>query len=250
MRILITNDDGWGAGGILSLVKVMRQLGEVIVLAPDGPRSGQSNAITTDSPIRIKQVLNEPGLAVYTCNGTPTDCVKAAFYTVFKDAKPDLVCSGINHGDNGSINVIYSGTMGAVLEGCTHDVLSIGFSLSDYSHEADFSLFEPYILRITKRLLELPRKENLCWNINAPKGEIKGVRLTRQCRGYWDKEFQPYTDPGGQTFYLLTGRFVNAEPDSPDTDQFANAHGFVSVTPTTIDLTDYECLNTINIGLE
>lgn len=250
MRILITNDDGWGAKGILTLVRIMRQLGEVTVVAPDGPRSGQSNAITVLQPLRFKKIQEEPGLTVYTCNGTPTDCVKLAIHQIFEGQNPDLVCSGINHGDNGMVNVIYSGTMGAVFEGCARGITSIGFSICNHNPDADFSYFEPHVLELTKRILALPKKVCQCWNINCPIGPVKGVKLTRHCHGYWDKEYQEYTDPTGGKFYILTGQFINTEPEATDTDQYANRQGYISVSPTTIDMTDKEWTASINTGLE
>ena len=250
MRILITNDDGWGTNGILTLVEVMRELGDVTVVAPDGGRSGQSNAISVLKPLRLKKIQDEPGLAVYISNGTPTDCIKLGIHELFRDALPDLVVSGINHGDNGMVNVIYSGTMGAVFEGCAKGIPSIGFSLCDHDMDADFSYFRPHVLELTKRILALPKREYLCWNINCPVGPVKGVKITRHCHGYWDKEYVAYEDPVGGTFYILTGYFVNTEPEAADTDQYANAHGYISVTPTTIDMTDKQWTDWIHTGLE
>lgn len=250
MNILITNDDGWGSKGLNVLVETMRMLGDVTVVAPDGPRSGQSNAISVLTPLRLRKLKDEPGLTVYTSNGTPTDCIKLGVHVLFPKALPDLVVSGINHGDNGMVNVIYSGTMGAVFEGCSRGIPSIGFSLCDHNPDADFSFFQPHILRITKAILAQPHRQCLCWNINCPIGPVKGTRITRHCHGYWDKEYVPYTDPVGGTFYMLTGQFVNTEPDAPDTDQYANAHGYISITPTTIDMTDFAWTNSTDTGLE
>ena len=250
MNILITNDDGWGSKGILALVEVMRRLGDVTVVAPDGPRSGQSNAITVLQPLRLKKIIEEPGLTVYLSNGTPTDCVKLAVHRLFADKQLDLVVSGINHGDNGMVNVIYSGTMGAVFEGCARGITSIGFSICDHNPNADFSFFQPHVEELTRRILKLPKRDWQCWNINCPIGPVKGTKITRHCHGYWDKEFQTYKDPMGAEFFMLTGAFVNTEPDAPDTDQYANAHGYISVTPTTIDMTDKQWTDSIYTGLE
>ncbi|MBR3647255.1 MAG: 5'/3'-nucleotidase SurE [Paludibacteraceae bacterium] len=250
MNILITNDDGWGAKGLLTLIDTMRLLGDVTVVAPDGPRSGQSNAISVLTPLRLKKVQEEPGLRVYLTNGTPTDCIKLGIFALFPDAKPDLVVSGINHGDNGMVNVIYSGTMGAVFEGCARGIPSIGFSLCDHDPDADFSFFQPHVLRLTKAILALPQRDCMCWNINCPVGPVKGARLTRHCHGYWDKEYIAYEDPTGKPFYMLTGHFVNTELEATDTDQYANAHGYISVTPTSIDMTDYAWTKSTNTGLE
>lgn len=250
MKILISNDDGWGAKGILTLVRAMRQLGEVTVVAPSGPRSGQSNAITVAQPIHLSLVSEEPGLTVYTCSGTPSDCVKAALNVLHPTEDGtggfDLLVSGINHGDNGCINVIYSGTMGAVFVGLEHHIPSIGFSLCDHNPDADFSFLEPYLVPLTEQYLRMAKEGPLCaWNVNAPTGKIEGVRATRQTRGYWDKEFAPYTDPMGRPFYMLAGEFVNEEPDAEDTDQWATSHHLISVTPTLVDTTDYRALSAL-----
>ena len=181
--ILITNDDGVNAPGIRVLIRLMKQIGNVIVVAPDGPRSGQSNAITVHTPVRYRLLESSDGLTVYSCNGTPTDCVKLAFNDII-DQDPDLVVAGINHGSNSAINVIYSGTMGAVLEGCQHGVASIGFSLCDHAHEADFTTFEPYILQIARETLKNGLPENICLNVNAPVGEILGTRITQIGRAH------------------------------------------------------------------
>lgn len=260
MKILITNDDGWGAKGILTLVRVMRTFGEVLVVAPDGPRSGQSSAISVFKPVTLQKVQEEEGLTVYTCSGTPADCVKMALHVVCPDSKPDLICSGINHGDNGTVNVLYSGTMGAVFVGCEHGIRSIGWSLCDHNPDADFSFFEPHICELTKRILNTPNQAGLCWNINAPVGPINGARITRQEQGYWTKEWQKYTDPAGRVFYMLTGEFVSTEnklelaefsADEIPTDHAANRAGCIAVTPTTIDMTNYSaCNDSTNTGLE
>jgi 5'-nucleotidase len=242
--ILITNDDGADAKGIGVLTALMTQIGDVVVVAPDGPRSAQSNALTVTHPIRLKLLEEREGLVRYSCTGTPTDCVKLALNEIF-DTPPDLLVSGINHGSNSAINVIYSGTMGAVLEGCENGILSIGFSLCDYSLNADFSSFEPFILQITREALKNGLPHATCLNVNAPMGEINGIRVVRQCDGRWTKEFEKRTDPHGRAYYWLTGSFENHEPTSEDTDEWALEHGFVSVVPTKIDLTAYQAIEAI-----
>lgn len=242
--ILITNDDGDMANGISVLTRLMCELGDVIVMAPDGARSGQSNAITVTQPVRYRLLEKTEGLTRYSCTGTPTDCVKLALNEIL-ERKPDLLVSGINHGSNSAINVIYSGTMGAVLEGCENGITSIGFSLCDHSYNADFSIFEPYILKITKTVLEQGLPYGICLNVNAPIGAIKGVRITRQCEGHWTKEFAKRIDPAGRSYFWLTGHFENHEPDAQDTDEWALANGYISVVPTKIDLTAYDMLETI-----
>ena len=243
--ILITNDDGDTANGIAVLTRLMMQIGEVIVVAPDGPRSAQSNALTVTHPIRFKLLETAEGLTRYSCTGTPTDCVKLALNEIL-DRKPDLLVSGINHGSNAAINVIYSGTMGAVLEGCENGILSIGFSIDNHSLSADFKHFEEYILQITRTALANGLPEGICLNVNSPKDEIKGVRVCRQCVGHWTKEFAKRTDPQGRSYFWLTGHFENHEPEAQDTDEWALANGYVSVVPTKIDLTAYEAMNIVN----
>ena len=240
--ILITNDDGGTSKGIAVLTRLMMQLGDVVVMAPDGVCSAQSNAITITRPLRYKKIEERAGLLSYDCDGTPTDCVKLALSELFHDRKPDLLVSGINHGANSAINVIYSGTMGAVLEGCENEIPSIGFSIADYMPDADFSLFEPYILKITEQVLKNPLPYGYCLNVNCPVGEIKGVKTARQCKGKWVEGYERRIDPYGQPYFWITGRFDNHEPEAIDTDEWALANGFISIVPTKIDMTAYELI--------
>jgi len=242
--ILITNDDGHDANGIAVLTRLMMKIGDVVVVAPDGPRSAQSNALTVTHPIRFKKIEEKEGLVRYICTGTPTDCVKLALNEIV-ERKPDLVVAGINHGSNSAINVIYSGTMGAVLEGCENGILSIGFSICNHSMDADFSVFEPYILKITQEALRNGLPHATCLNVNAPVGEIKGVKAARQCDGRWTKEYAMRTDPRGGSYFWLTGNFENHEPESTDTDEWALDHGYVSIVPTKIDLTAYQAMDDV-----
>ncbi|MCM1034900.1 MAG: 5'/3'-nucleotidase SurE [Paludibacter sp.] len=250
MEILITNDDGWQAKGIQTLARLMQTIGHVTVVAPDGARSGQSNAITIQQPIRLRKVLENANITAYTTNGTPSDCVKLALNVIYKGGKPDLVVSGINHGSNAAINVIYSGTMGAAFVAAEHGIPAIGFSLCDHHPDADFSAFEPYIIKLTRQIISASLPYGTCININAPVGEIQGVRLTRQCIGHWEKELKEYTDPHGEPFYMLVGEFINHEPEAEDTDEWALKHGYIALTPNSIDLTDYKWIDSTNIGLE
>lgn len=237
MEILITNDDGWGAKGIMTIVRLMETLGHVTVIAPDGVRSGMSNAITFNK-ITMQKVEETATRTVYTTNGTPSDCVKLGIHIVYGGKHPDLLVSGINHGSNAAINVIYSGTMGAVFVGAENNIRSIGFSLNSYDPDADFSFFEPYILQITKEILALKDiPYGQCWNVNAPTGEILGIRHTRQCKGYWDEEVATLQDEEGNTYYKLGGAFHNNEPEAEDTDEWALAHGYISITTSTVDTT-------------
>jgi 5'-nucleotidase len=243
--ILITNDDGDTARGIQILTQLMCQLGNVVVVAPDGPRSAQSNALTVTHPIRFKLTEETVGLKRYSCTGTPTDCIKLALNEIV-ERKPDLIVSGINHGSNAAVNVIYSGTMGAVLEGCENGIPSIGFSICDHSFNADFSHFESYILKIASKTLEKGLPRGICLNVNAPVGTIKGIKTARQCDGQWTKEFARRTDPQGRLYFWLTGNFENFEPQSEDTDEWALNNGYVSIVPTKIDMTAYDFLNDIS----
>ena len=250
MEILITNDDGWGTKGILTLVRILTQLGHVTVVAPDGPRSGMSNAITVNQPIYLRRLEDanwgtedwHKNATIYTTNGTPSDCVKLAIDVVFEgdSTKIDLLASGINHGSNAGINVIYSGTMGACFVGAEHGIPSIGYSIDDHSADADFSHMERYILELTRHLIEQKMPYGVCYNINAPVGALEGVKWTRQCRGYWTKEMIESTDEQGNKCYRLGGEFVNIEPEADDTDHWAMNNHYLSVHPCTIDQTAYE----------
>lgn len=242
--ILITNDDGADARGIEVLTRLMCQLGDVVVVAPDGPRSAQSNALTVTHPIRFNKIEEKENLVRYSCTGTPTDCVKLALNEIL-ERKPDLLVSGINHGSNAAINVIYSGTMGAVLEGCENGIPSIGFSVCDHSPIADFSHFESYILKVATATLENGLAHGVCLNVNAPKGPISGIKVARQCDGRWTKEFAKCTDPHGKAYYWLTGNFENHEPQAEETDEWALDNGFISIVPTKIDMTAYEAMSVI-----
>ena len=242
--ILITNDDGDNAPGIDTLTKLMLQIGEVVVMAPDGPRSGQSNALTFTQPVRFKLLEKKENLTRYSCTGTPTDCVKLALHEVL-DRKPDLLVSGINHGSNAAINIIYSGTMGAVLEGAENSILSIGLSVCDHALDTDFSPFEPYILQICKKAINEGLPYGVSLNVNCPIGEVKGIKIARQCQGNWTKEYEKRIDPRGGDYYWLTGKFNNHEPEANDTDEWALANGYISIVPSNIDMTDYDTLQTI-----
>lgn len=239
MEILITNDDGYQARGLQVLTKVMRQIGNVTVVAPDGPRSGQSTAITVTQPLRLTLREETSDYRLYISNGTPTDCIKLALSELFAEHKPDLIVSGINHGSNAAISVIYSGTMGAVMEGCENGIFSIGYSICDHCSDVDFSNFEPYILSITRQMLEKRLPYGTCLNINAPVGDIKGIKIARQCKGHWAKEFEKRIDPTGKPYYWLTGFFQNHEPEATDTDEWALANGYISIVPVNIDMTNY-----------
>ncbi|NCA79113.1 MAG: 5'/3'-nucleotidase SurE [Sphingobacteriia bacterium] len=240
--ILITNDDGITSKGIAELITMARQFGDVVVVAPDGPRSAQSNALTVEVPLYFEKLPDDnTGSELYKCSGTPTDCVKLALNQVL-DRKPDLLLAGINHGSNAAVSVIYSGTMGAVFEGCINRIPAIGLSICDHRQDADFSMAIPYFSAIVRKFMEHPL-EGICLNVNAPIGEIKGVKVCRQTKGYWAKEFEPQISPNGNKYFWLTGYFVNLEPNDSQTDEWALANGFISVVPTHVDMTAYNVLN-------
>lgn len=241
--ILITNDDGIHAKGLQSLIDCLRPLGDLFVVAPDGPRSAQSSALTVTTPLRVKKTLEEGGLTVYTCNGTPADCVKLALNQLCP-RKPDIVVSGINHGMNSSISIIYSGTMGAALEGCVNGIPAIGFSLSSYDSHAEFSKAMKYAYAITKKTIATGLPRTICLNVNVPDTEhIKGISICRQSEGYWAEEFIRREDPSGKHYYWLTGEFINAEKQNNDTDEWALENGYVSIVPVKVDMTAYEYMD-------
>ncbi len=237
--ILVCNDDGITAPGIRTLVKIMNELGDVIVVAPDGPQSGMGHAITINGILRCDPIhLDDGPQSEYSCTGTPVDCVKLAVNVVLP-RKPDLVVSGINHGSNSSINVIYSGTMSAAMEGCLEGVPSIGFSLCDYSWEADFEPAIPHIKKIAQETLAKGLPRGICLNVNIPKYEGKeyaGIKVVRQCQGNWEEEFDQRTDPRKRNYYWLTGKFVNYD-EGQDTDEWALENYYISVVPIQSDLT-------------
>lgn len=243
--ILVTNDDGYFAPGINSLIEMVRPLGDVVVVAPDTGSSGMSHAITIKLPLRLTQIKKEPGLLFYKATGTPVDCVKLAINQVL-NRKPDILVSGINHGSNSSISVIYSGTMGAAIEGCLNGVPSIGFSLCSHSMDADFSLVVKYGVDIVKDVLTRGLPDYTCLNVNfpvIPESEFRGIKVCRQARGVWKEEYEKRVDPHGGTYYWLTGNFISHEEDSTDTDDWALDHNFASIVPVNPDFTDTQNIN-------
>jgi len=241
--IFLTNDDSYRSKGFAAAIEIAKQFGRVIAIAPDSPQSGMSQAITIYNPLYLRKVREEEGVTVYSLNGTPVDCVKMAFDHLFREERVDLVISGINHGSNAAVNVLYSGTMGAAIEAAFYNIPSIGLSLTDHDLDADFEGAVKYGAKIVEAVLgdeTLPTP--LCLNVNVPNipcEEIKGVRFARQTRGYWREEFFKRTDPHGREYFWLTGAFSNAEPQSEDTDEWALANGYVAVVPVQVDLTAY-----------
>lgn len=246
--ILITNDDGIHAPGIIALVKVAQKFGDVFVVAPDQPQSGMGHAITINSTIRVEKINAHVGAEAWSCSGTPVDCVKMAVNKLLP-RKPDLCLSGINHGANHSINIIYSGTMSAAMEGAIEGIPSIGFSLLNYSIDADFSATQYFCEKIISSVLENGLPQGVCLNVNVPKlraDEIKGVKVCRQAKGTWIEELDERTDPSGRKYYWLTGFFKNFETEVHDTDAWALENGFVSVVPSQFDLTSYSAIKDLN----
>jgi len=246
-NILVTNDDGVASKGLRALIEEASRFGRVTVVAPEHGMSGMSHAITMSNPLYLREVRRRDDVAVYACSGTPVDCVKLAIDHVMKDEAPTLVLSGINHGANSNISVIYSGTLGAAMEGFSYGIPSIGFSLIDHDTEADLTAARHYVRRVLATVLEHNGNAPVCLNVNVPTlplEDIKGIRVCRQTKGYWMEEFVRKSDPRGRDYYWLTGRFVNLEPDDPDTDEWALANGYVSVVPVTLDLTDYSRMET------
>lgn len=248
--ILVTNDDGIFAPGIKALAKIASKFGDIVVVAPDKPQSGMGHAITINSTIRIQKTNFHNAKIEYSCTGTPVDCVKMAMNSILKK-RPDLVISGINHGSNSSINVIYSGTMSAAIEGALEGTPSIGFSLCDYSIEADFTQAEKFIEKIIEQTLKNKMPKGVCLNVNIPKltaDVIKGIKVVRQAKANWVERFDERKDPYGREYYWLTGEFVNFEPEALDTDEWALSNGYISVVPTQADLTAHNALKEFNFN--
>lgn len=239
--ILITNDDGISAPGIRNLVEAVRGLGKIVVVAPDKPQSGMGHAITIGNPLRLHPMHHLfEGVEAWQCSGTPVDCVKLAVDKVLR-RKPDLCLSGINHGSNHSINVIYSGTMSAAVEAAIESIPSVGFSLLDYSVEADFTAARKYVRIIVEEVLAHPMDKHLILNVNfpaIPDALIKGIKVCRQAYAKYEEDFLERNDPTGKKYYWLTGKFVNFDKGR-DTDVWALEHNYVSVVPVQFDMTNY-----------
>lgn len=243
--ILITNDDGYQAKGIEALIDSVKDLGDIIVVAPDGPRSGMSSAITSLQPLRVYLISESQNIKVYATTGTPVDCVKLGI-SELAERRPDIVLSGVNHGSNAAVAVLYSGTMGAAIEGAVFKIPSIGFSLLDHSHNADFTYSKKYIHTITKQVLEDGLPSGTCLNVNIPKGDdIKGIRVCRQTSGQWVNEFMQSKDGADKDIYWLTGNFENDEPSDEMTDEWALANRYVSVVPVKVDMTNHDLIASI-----
>ena len=246
--ILVTNDDGITAPGLRTLIEIMNEIGEVFVVAPDSPQSAMGHAITINSTLHCHKIkVTEGPQEEYSCSGTPADCVKLAVNELL-DRKPDLCVSGINHGSNSSINVIYSGTMSAAMEAGIEGIPAIGFSLLDFQWNADFNPLRNYIRQITLEALSHGIPKDVVLNVNFPKlkeEEIKGIKICRQARANWVEEFDKRTTPMGREYYWLTGTFVN-EDKGEDTDEWALSQGYISIVPTQFDLTAHHSIQQLN----
>lgn len=242
--ILVTNDDGITAPGIFALVEAMKPLGKCVVVAPDSPQSAMGHAITLNDPLRLEVVDIFGEVEAYQCSGTPVDCVKLAVDKILH-RKPDLCVSGINHGSNSSINVIYSGTMSAAMEAAIEGIPAIGFSVLDYSFHADMQLSKEVAGAIAKHVIDYGLPEGVLLNVNMPKlpvEELQGIMICRQALAKWQEEFDERIDPRGKKYYWLTGKFVNYD-SSPETDEWALSHGYVSVVPVQYDLTAHGAID-------
>jgi 5'-nucleotidase len=247
--ILVSNDDGITSKGIRVLVNIMKKLGEVVVLAPDSPQSGMGHAITIGETLRLYEEDIFEDVQAYKSSGTPADCVKLAKHYVLKDRKPDLIVSGINHGSNTSISVLYSGTMSAAIEGALEGYPSIGFSLCDYSSKADFSHVEEYVYKISKQVLENGLAKGVALNVNFPpkrNERIKGVKICRQAHAKWQEEFSERFDPNGRKYFWMAGNFVNFDKGE-DNDEWAIANNYVSIVPCQYDLTAHPAISQITV---
>ena len=241
--ILITNDDGYNAKGLLSLVESVAEIGEVVIVAPDRPQSGMGHAITVNEPIRCYETELFEEIKAYCCTGTPVDCIKMGLY-ILNNRVPDLILSGINHGSNVSTNVLYSGTMAAAVEGALEGIPSIGFSLTTYSSNANFNASKKIVKAITKQVLNNSLKKGVCLNVNIPDVKfelIKGIKVCRQARAFWDDTFDKRSDPLGKDYYWLTGSF-SSKDQSLDADIHYLKENYVTVVPTQFDMTCYDSL--------
>jgi 5'-nucleotidase len=243
--ILLTNDDGLYAAGLKTLLEVVEEFGKVVMISTTESMSGMSQALTVKTPLRVKLLEETDRHRIYASNGTPTDSVKLAINQLL-ERMPDMVVSGINHGANASVSVLYSGTMAAALEGCLYGIDSVGFSLNNFSPAADFSVCKKYIRQVMKKIEKNPLPKGICLNVNipsVPRDQIKGLKVCRQAKGNWREEFEKRKDPMGKTYYWLTGVFQNHEPEATDTDEWAIANNWVSVVPVSVDMTAHGFIN-------
>ena len=244
--ILISNDDGYQAKGINCLIDMIRDLADILVCAPDSARSGFSCAFSAADYLTLTPRHQEEGLEIWSCNGTPVDCVKLALNQFCADRLPDMVIGGINHGDNASVNTHYSGTMGVTMEGCMKYIPSVAYSICDHRMDADFEPLRPYIHDMTARVLAEGLPKGVCLNINFPlTPSFKGVRVCRMAQGTWGNECVKCAHPRGFDYFWMVGTYTNDEPEQEDTDNWALNHGYIAVTPTQIDVTAYQAMSQV-----
>ncbi len=244
--IFVTNDDSYASKGFAAAIEVARRFGRVVAVAPEHTQSGMSQAITIYNPLYLRTIRDEEDVKVYALTGTPVDCVKFAFDHLLAGEKIDLTISGVNHGPNSGVAVLYSGTMGAAIESSFYHVPSVGLSVLDHSADADFEAAVEYGTKIVAAVLENELPRPLCLNVNIPVlpvEEIKGIRVSRQTRGYWREDFFKREDPHGRSYFWLQGAFENQEPEAVDSDEWALMNGYVSVVPVQVDMTCYEQMN-------
>ncbi|MBR1712579.1 MAG: 5'/3'-nucleotidase SurE [Alloprevotella sp.] len=245
--LIISNDDGYNAPGLAALVSSLSTEGyDILVVAPDAPRSGFACSITSGAPLTARHVHSADGLEVYACSGTPVDCVKLALNRLAR-RRPDLVIGGINHGDNSSVNSHYSGTMGVATEGALQGIPAVAFSLCDHRANADFTPLTPYLRQIVRHALTTKMPPFTCLNVNFPlRPSFEGVRICRMAHSRWVREIEDDPQDGKGNTYRLAGECIELEPEAADTDRWALAHGFVAITPTTLDNTDYAMLRELH----
>ena len=246
--ILVSNDDGITSRGIRYLVELMEQVGEVVVVAPDGPQSGMGHAITVGDTLRLRENHIFKHAKAYECSGTPADCVKLAKHHVLKDRQPDLVVSGINHGSNSSISVLYSGTMSAAIEAAIEGLPAIGFSLCDYDPRADMSHVDEFLLKIVKEALNQGIPKGIALNVNFPAKQnesIRGIKVCRQANAKWEEEFDKRHDPHGREYFWMVGNFVNHDKGE-DNDEWALSNNYVSIVPCQYDMTGHHAIALLN----
>ncbi|MGC9330770.1 MAG: 5'/3'-nucleotidase SurE [Bacteroidales bacterium] len=242
--ILISNDDGPDARGLHSLIKVAKEFGNIVVVVPEDGQSGKSHSITVKHPLRVRKIPRNDDVLFYVVSGTPVDCLKIALDQLL-DKKPDMVLSGINHGSNSAVSVMYSGTMGVVLEAGIHRIPAVGFSLLNHAPDADFTLSEKIIRMVVPKIMENSLPEMVVLNVNIPDikpEDFKGIEVCRQTFGVWQGEFEKCQDPSGNPYYWLTGHFENNENGTPNTDEYVLKQNKASIVPVKPDLTDFNSL--------
>ncbi len=247
-RIIVTNDDGITAPGISVLIQLMDKIGQVIVVAPDSPQSGMGHAVTIGQPLRLSPTDIYGNIEAYQCSGTPADCIKMAKAEILKGKKPDLIVSGINHGGNTSISILYSGTMSAAIEGAIEGIPSIGYSLCDHAEEADFAHIKNYVVTIAKEVLQRQLPPGIALNVNFPtkrNEKIKGIKICRQAHAKWEERFNERFDPYGRRYFWMAGNY-NVSDNGEAHDEWAIAHNYVSIVPCQFDLTAHNAIDTLN----